>query len=99
MKTKAMVATLLVAAAANVEAYFASPYPRKAVSLDESDGWIAINGNAWLRRRGVSGGSTKNCRKGSKQTKAQGRNVSFRIAGTSPLIAVAVGFVAFSPAN
>ena len=47
MKTKAIVATLLVAAAANVEAYFASPYPRKAVSPDESGHWIVINGNPW----------------------------------------------------
>jgi hypothetical protein len=47
MKTKAIVATLLVAAAANVEAYFASPYPRRAVSPDEVGQWIVINGNPW----------------------------------------------------
>ena len=47
MITKAIVATLLVAAAANVEAYFASPYPRKAVSPDEIGHWIVINGNSW----------------------------------------------------
>jgi hypothetical protein len=47
MKTKAIVATLLVAAAANVEAYFASPYPRKAVSPDESGHWIVITSNSW----------------------------------------------------
>ena len=47
MKTKAILATLLVAAAANVEAYFASPYPRRAVSPDESGHWIVINGNSW----------------------------------------------------
>ena len=50
MKTKAIVATLLVAAAANVEAYFASPYPRKAVSPDEGGHWIVINGNSWPHR-------------------------------------------------
>ena len=47
MKTKAIVATLLVAAAANVEAYFASPYPRRALSPDQNDQWIVINGNSW----------------------------------------------------
>ena len=47
MKTKAIVATLLVAAAANVEAYFASPYPRRAVSPDQNGQWIVINGNSW----------------------------------------------------
>jgi hypothetical protein len=47
MKTKAIVATLLVAAAANVEAYFASPYPRRAVSPDQNGHWIVINGNSW----------------------------------------------------
>ena len=47
MKTKAIVATLLVAAAANVEAYFASPYPRRAVSPDEIGHWVVINGNPW----------------------------------------------------
>ena len=49
MKTKAIVATLLVAAAASAEAYFASPYPRKAVSPDESGAWIAINDTVWPR--------------------------------------------------
>ena len=47
MKTKAIVATLLIAAAANVEAYFASPYPRKPVSPDEVGHWILVNGNPW----------------------------------------------------
>jgi hypothetical protein len=47
MKTKAIVATLLVAAAASVDARFAWPYPPKAVSPDESGHWIAINGNPW----------------------------------------------------
>src|SRR6266487_2463273 len=35
MKTKAILATLLVAAAASADARFAWPYPRKAVSPDE----------------------------------------------------------------
>jgi hypothetical protein len=47
MKTKAIVATLLVAAAASADARFAWPYPRKAVSPDESGYWIVINGNPW----------------------------------------------------
>jgi len=47
MKTKAIVATLLVAAAASADARFAWPYPRKAVSPDESEHWIVINGNPW----------------------------------------------------
>jgi hypothetical protein len=50
MKTKAIVATLLVAAAANAEAYFASPYPRRAVSPDEIGHWVVINGNSWSYR-------------------------------------------------
>ena len=50
MKTKAIVATLLVAAAANVEAYFASPYPRRAVSPDQNGQWIVINGTSWPYR-------------------------------------------------
>jgi hypothetical protein len=47
MRTKAIVATLLVAAAASADARFAWPYPRKAVSPDESGHWIVINGNRW----------------------------------------------------
>jgi hypothetical protein len=47
MKTKAIPATLLVAAAASADARFAWPYPRKAVSPDESEHWIVINGNPW----------------------------------------------------
>ena len=47
MKTKAILATLLVAAAASADARFASPYPRKAVPPDESGHWVVINGNAW----------------------------------------------------
>ena len=47
MKTKAILATLLVAAAASADARFAWPYPRKAVSPDESGHWIVTNGNSW----------------------------------------------------
>src|SRR6266496_4072492 len=51
MKTKAIVATLLVAAAASADARLASPFPRKAVPPDESGHWIVINGNPWPYRR------------------------------------------------
>jgi hypothetical protein len=47
MKTKAIVATLLIAAAASADARFASPYPRKPVSPDESGHWIVITSNSW----------------------------------------------------
>jgi len=47
MKIKAIVATLLVAAADSADARFAWPYPPKAVSPDESGHWVVINGNAW----------------------------------------------------
>src|SRR2546429_832325 len=47
VKTKAIVATLLVAAAASADARFAWPYPPKAVSPDEIGHWVVINGNAW----------------------------------------------------
>jgi hypothetical protein len=47
MKTKAILATLLVAAATSADARFAWPYPRKAVSPDESGHWVVINGNPW----------------------------------------------------
>ncbi len=46
MKTKAIVATLLVAAAAIADARFAWPYPGKAVSPDEIGHWVVINDNA-----------------------------------------------------
>jgi len=47
MKTKALLATLLVAVAASSDARFAWPYPPKAVSPDEIGHWVVINGNAW----------------------------------------------------
>ncbi len=46
MKTKVILATLLVAAA-TADARFAWPYPPKAVSPDEIGHWLVINGNAW----------------------------------------------------
>jgi hypothetical protein len=45
MKTKIILAMLLVAAAASADPRLASPYPRKAVPPDESGHWIVINGN------------------------------------------------------
>ncbi len=50
MKTKAIVATLLIAEAASADARFAWPYPRKAVSPDESGHWIVITSNSWPYR-------------------------------------------------
>ena len=47
MKTKAIVATLLIAAATSADARFAWPYPPKAGPPDESGHWIVINGNPW----------------------------------------------------
>ena len=47
MKAKAILATLLVAAAASADARLASPFPRKAVPPDESGHWIVINGSSW----------------------------------------------------
>jgi len=47
MKIKAILATLLVAAAASADARFAWPYPPKTVSPDEIGHWVVINGNAW----------------------------------------------------
>jgi hypothetical protein len=47
MKTKTIVATLLIAVAASADARFAWLYPPKAVSPDEIGHWVVINGNAW----------------------------------------------------
>jgi hypothetical protein len=47
MKTKAILATLLVAGAASTDARFAPPFPRKAGAPDESGHRIVINGNPW----------------------------------------------------
>jgi hypothetical protein len=47
MKTKAIVATLLIAAAASADARFAPPYPRKPLPPDEIGHWIVINSTPW----------------------------------------------------
>ena len=47
MKTKAIVATLLVAAAASADARLASPFPQKPLPPDEIGHWIVINSNPW----------------------------------------------------
>ena len=59
MKTKAIVATLLLAAAASADARFAWPYPRRAVSPDESGHWIVINGNSWPHSAGSESDAQK----------------------------------------
>src|SRR6266550_6254509 len=93
MKTKAILATLLVAAAASAHARFASPFPRKAVSPDEIGHWVVIN-NAWpdsaeseLATASPSGGGPDGLK--SSPTKGKGRaqdwSVSFCVAGISPL--------------
>ena len=51
MKTKAIVATLLVAAAASADARLASPFPRKPLPPDEIGHWIVINSNPWSHDR------------------------------------------------
>jgi len=65
MKTKAILATLLVAAAASADARFAWQYPRKAVSPDESGHWIVITGNSWP----YSAGSEPDAQKSSPAKK------------------------------
>ena len=57
MKTKAILATLLVAAAASADASFAWLYPRKTISPDETGHWVVINGNA--RSHNVESAPTK----------------------------------------
>ncbi len=47
MKTRTIVATLLIVAAASADARFASPYPRKAVSPDDVGHWIVVTSNPW----------------------------------------------------
>ena len=80
MKTKAIVATLLIAAAASADARFAWPYPRKAVSPDESDHWVVINGNAWshdvepeLTTWNTRRGEASPCRRGDRTGPAKNR--------------------------
>jgi len=94
MKTKAIVAMLLIVAAASADARFAPPFPRKAVPPDESGHWIVINGNPWshdveseLTTASPSGGGPDGLK--SSPTKGKGRaqdwSISFCVAGISPL--------------
>jgi hypothetical protein len=95
MKTKAIVATLLVAAAASADARFAWAYPRKAVSPDEIGHWVVINDNAWpdsteseLTTASPSGwgtGRSKIIANQEGKGRAQEWSVSFCVAGISPL--------------
>jgi len=64
MKTKAILATLLIAAAASADARFAWPYPPKAVSPDQIGHWIVTNGNAWSHDSAESELTTWNTRRG-----------------------------------
>jgi hypothetical protein len=63
VKTKAILATLLVATAARADARFAWPYPPKAVSPDEIGHWVVINGNAWSHDSAESELTTWNTRR------------------------------------
>jgi hypothetical protein len=96
MKTKAIVATLLIAAAASADARFAWPYPPKALSPDQIGHWVVINGNAWpdsaepeLATASGSGGGPDR-RKSIANQEGKGRakdwSVSFCVAGTSLLV-------------
>ena len=96
MKTKAIVATLLIAAAASADARFAWPYPPKAVSPDEIGHWVVINGNAWSHDSAESELTTASpvsvADRRSKiianqegNGRAQDWSVSFCVAGISPL--------------
>jgi hypothetical protein len=92
MKANAIVATLLVAAAIDADARFASPYPRKAVAPDETGGWIAINGNAAPAARSpirIDEGLSPSNRVGT----AQDSNVHSASLASAPLSDATVGFV------
>jgi len=66
MKTKAILATLLIAAAASADARFAWPYPPKAVSPDEIGHWVVINGNAWPNSAESELTTASSCRRGDR---------------------------------
>jgi hypothetical protein len=66
VKTKVIVATLLVAAAASADARFAWPYPPKAVSPDEIGHWGVINGNAWSDSAEPELATASPCRRGDR---------------------------------
>jgi len=94
MKTKAIVATLLIAAAASADARFAWPYPPKAVSPDEIGHWVVINGNAWSHDSAESELTTWNTRRGetspsggglkSSPNKGKGRAQDWRFHSAWP---------------
>jgi hypothetical protein len=72
MKTKAIVATLLVAAA-SADARFAPPYPRKPLPPDESGYWIVINGNSWSHDVKSKLATPSPCRRGDRTGPAKNR--------------------------
>src|SRR5437879_179700 len=89
MKTKAMVATLLVAAAMSADARFARPYPPKAVSPDEIGHWVVINGNAWpnsaeseLTTWNTRSGEAGPCRRGDRSKIVAKQGKTFPRRGT-----------------
>src|SRR6266481_5182027 len=78
MKTKAILTTLLVAAAASADARFAWPYPPKAVTPDEIGHWVVINGNPWshdveseLATGNTRRGEASPCRRGDRRIVAK----------------------------
>ena len=71
MKTKAIVATLLIAAAASADARFAWAYPRKAVSPDEIGHWVVINGDAWSDSAESELTTASPCRRGDPTGRAK----------------------------
>jgi hypothetical protein len=83
MKTKAILATLLVAAAASADARFAWPYPPKALPPDEIGHWVVINANAWPK----SAASELTFRKQSQRLKSY--DPRFKTLTESPTVAVA----------
>jgi len=83
MKANVIVVTLLVAAAVHADARFASPYPRKAVSPDESGVWIVINDNAWPR----SAESTPDRRRSVPKEASKGQRKTGMFHSASPVSA------------
>ena len=77
MKTKVIVATLLVAAAASADARFAWPYPPKPVSPDEIGHWVVINGNAWPASAPCSNGHGSHPPVSRTTPQALGKNCKF----------------------
>jgi hypothetical protein len=84
MKTKAIVATLLVAAAASAQARLASPYPRKPLPPDEIGHWIVINGNPWSHDTKPGPDGLKSSSLAKKKHTAR-LECFIRVCGRSPL--------------